>query len=270
MATMTHLPPAGTIEERSTHVLSVIKAFALLESLAAADGGLTLAETSKQNKMHASTAHRLLQTMIEIGYVRQDSRTRRYHLGARTFSLATPARWRTDIEEIALPIARRLADQVEETVRVDLADDTEVVSIVQVEPTKASRLFSSAGGRMPSYCTAGGKVLLANLPDAERGKALARLNLQSYTPNTITQPDDLEVELDRVRRRGYAIDDEEQDIGVRSVAAAIRNHSGGVVAAISVSGPTGRVTIHRLPELASLVQEAALQISSELGFTEQS
>jgi DNA-binding IclR family transcriptional regulator len=253
-------------EERSALVLSVIKAFGLLEAIAAAEDGLTLGEISKQNKLHASTAHRLLQTMIEIGYVRQDLRTRRYHLGARTYTLATPTRFRTDIEALAQPLLRRLAEQVEESARLYVLDGAEIVTLGQAEPPKASRLFSSIGGHMPAHCTAGGKALLAHLSPAALAEQLRQRPLVPCTPNTITHVDDLQVELDRIRRRGYAVDDEEQEIGVRCVAAVVRNHTGAAVAAVSISGPSGRVSVHHLTELALHVQETARLLSHEMGY----
>ena len=258
------MQPTAEPEERTGHVLSVIKAFSLLETIAGAADGLTLGELSKANKLHASTAHRLLQTLIEIGYVRQAARTRRYHLGARTFSLATPARWRADVEALALPFLRRLAEQVEEIVRLYVLDGGDIVTVGQAEPARASRVFSSIGGRMPAYCTAGGKVLLAHLPP-EQADMIGRLTLVPQTANTITQLDDLRVELDRIRRRGFAVDDEEQEIGVRCVAAIVLAPGNAPSAAVSVSGPAGRISVHRMAELAQWVQETAHLIAHELG-----
>lgn len=253
-------------EERSPLVLSVVKAFHLLETIAAHDSGLTLGELSKQNDLHPSTAHRLLHTLIEVGFVRQEPRTRSYQLGAKAFQLVTPARQRGDVASVAAPLLRQLAETVEETANLYVLEGVDVVHVAQSESPKAVRMMTSVGTRLPVYCSASGKALLANLPSAQSEALLAKLELVPHTPNTVTDLDELRVELDRIRRRGYAVDDEEQEIGVRCVGAAVRDHAGFPVTAISVSGPSGRITVHRLAELAHQVQACAAALSHALRF----
>ncbi len=268
MSTSTTTTTSTTPEQddRSPLVLSVVKAFNLLETVAATSGGLTLGELSKKNDLHPSTTHRLLHTLIEIGYIRQEARTRRYHLGSKSLNLVSPARQRIDVADLAADFLRELAEQVEETANLYIRDGDEVVHVSQSEAPKAMRIFTTVGTRLPIYCTASGKALLANLPAGELDFVLERLNLERHAPNTITQLDDLRVELSRIRRRGYAVDDEEQEIGVRGVGAVIRDHTAQPLAAISVSGPSGRISVHRLAELAQSVQVAAARISHELGY----
>jgi IclR family acetate operon transcriptional repressor len=253
------------VEERSSQVSSVLKAFGLLETIAAS-GGLSLSELSRRNDLHPSTAHRLLHTLIGIGYVRQDPATRRYLLGPRTaaIGLATPVNRHGALQEAAAPYLRRLAELVGESVNLYVLDGHEVVLLAQSGGPTAIRMFTSVGTRMPAYCTAAGKVLLANLPAPALAERVADLALMPRTPNTIVDPDDLLVELDRIRRRGYAVDDEEQEIGVRCVGAAIRPHAGDAVAAVSISGPTGRINVHHIADLAQRVQETATQIGQRL------
>lgn len=255
-------------EERSTQVHSVVKAFGLLETITSgAAAGLSLSELSKRNDLHPSTAHRLIQTLVAIGYVRQDPATRRYLPGPRVLALgqAAPPHRHDGLNRAAAPVLRRLAEQVGETVNLYVLDGGEVVHLAQSEGPSAIRMFTEVGTRLPAYCTASGKVLLANLPPPALGGLLGRLTLAPRTPNTIVDVDDLLVELDRIRRRGYAVDDEEQEIGIRCVAAAVRGPAGDAVAAISISGPTGRVNVHHIADLAQSVRGAAAELGRGLG-----
>lgn len=255
-------------EERSSLVHSVIKAFGLLETIGpASQGGLSLSELSRRNDLHPSTAHRLLHTLIVLGYVRQDPATRRYLPGPRVLAAgsAAPAQGHDDLGATAEPVLRRLAEEVGETVNLFVLDGLDIVHLAQSEGPAAIRMSTQVGTRLPAYCTAAGKVLLAHLPPQALRERVDRLHLAPRTPNTIVDADDLLVELDRIRRRGYAVDDEEQAIGVRSVAAAVRGRGGDTVAAVSVSGPAGRVNVHYIAELAQKVQVAAAQLAHDLG-----
>lgn len=251
--------------ERSPLVLSVLKALSLLETMAGKPDGLTLAELSKHNELHPSTAHRLLHTMLEAGYVRQEPRTRRYHLGSRVFRLASPARQRSDIEMLALPHVRALAEAVEETANWAVLEGTEVVYVSQAESPKSLRMLTLLGTRWPAHATASGKALLAYWPADEQSELLRQLSLHAQTPNTITEIDDLLVDLDRIRRRGYAVDDEEQAVGMRSIAAVVVDGAGMPLGAVSIAGPSGRLNVHRLTDVGSQVQATAAAIAKEVG-----
>jgi len=246
--------------ERSSLVRSVVKAFNILETIAAAPEGMALSQLSREDELHPSTAHRLLHTLVELGYVRQDPRTRRYLVGARALSLAQPIRQHSELARLAQPFLSRLSETVHETVNLLMLDGDAAVRIAQAVPP-ATVHMSSWGSRMPLYCTAGGKALLAHLDRAAQEQLLGTIALLPRTPNTITQLDDLRVELDRIRRRGYAVDDEEQELGVRCVAAAVLVPQLDVPAAVSVSGPSGRISVHRLAELARLVGQTAAAIA---------
>lgn len=243
--------------ERSSLVRSVVKAFSILETIAAAPDGMALGELSREDDLHPSTAHRLLHTLVELGYVQQDPRTRRYLVGARATDLAQPVRRHGERARLAQPLLARLSETVNETVNLLVLDGDTAIHLARSVPQAAVRMASSWGARLPLYCTAGGKALLANLEPALQEQLLSTIVLSRRTPNTITQLDDLRVELDRIRRRGYAVDDEEQELGVRCVAAAVLANGPDMLAAVSVSGPSGRVSVHRLAELARLVGETA-------------
>ncbi len=251
---------------RSNTVLSVIKALQLLETLAAAPAGLTLGELSRRNDLHPSTTHRLLHTLVEAGYVRQDPHDRNYHLGARGMNLAAAASRHTDVRALALPYLRQLTDTTEETVSLVIREGTEIVYIAQAESSNTVRTFTSIGARSPLYCTAGGKMLLAMLPHVKQNGLLDQIDFVRRTSNTLTDADMLRVELERIRRRGYAVDDEEFEWGMRCVAAAIQDRSGDAIAAVIISGPSTRISISRLTDLTQQVQQCVAEISAVMGY----
>ncbi len=128
------------------------------------------------------------------------------------------------------------------------------------------RIHSRIGAAVPLYCTAVGKVMLAYMPDDEREKVLPQLSLQCLTPNTVSNLQELDAELYRVRKNGYACDLEEHELHIRCVAAPIWDHDGSVNASLSITAPVVRMAVTRLRQLAPLIQTAGLQISRELGY----
>jgi DNA-binding IclR family transcriptional regulator len=252
--------------KRSNSVLSVLKALQLLETLANAHTGLSLSELSKRNELHPSTTHRLLHTLVEAGYVRQEASDRNYHLGAAAINLAMAASLHTDVRALAGPYLRQLADATQETASLVVLDGEEIVYIAQAESTNTVRTFNSIGTRVPAYASAGGKALLAHLSTAQQDAFWKTTEFVPFTANTLTDPESLEVELERIRRRGYAVDDEEYESGMRCIAAVVYDHAADVVAALMLSGPSTRITISRLTDLAQQVQACALEISRTLGY----
>jgi DNA-binding IclR family transcriptional regulator len=263
-ATTNHTPLAEG--KRSNSVLSVLKALQLLETLADARTGLSLSDLSRRNDLHPSTAHRLLHTLAEAGYVRQETSDRNYHLGAAAINLAIAASRHTDVRTLAAPYLRQLADTTQETASLVVLDGEEIVYIAQAESTNTVRTFNSIGTRVPAYASAGGKALLAHLPLAQQELSGTRGELAPFTTNTLTDPESLQVELERIRRRGYAIDDEEYERGMRCIAAIVHDHAAAVVAALMLSGPSTRITISRLTDLAQQVQACAAELSHVLGY----
>lgn len=251
---------------RSNMVLSVIKALQLLETLASASAGLALGDLSRRNDLHPSTAHRLLHTLVEAGYVRQDPTDRNYHLGSGSLNLAASAARHLDTAKIAAPLLRQLADSSQETAGLVVLDGSDAIYVAQAESNNTVRTSNSIGARLPAYANAGGKVLLAHLPPKQLTELLGETSLPSFTGNTLTDLDALHVEFERIRRRGYAVDDEEYESGMRCVAAIVHDHSGAAVASVILSGPSTRITISRLGDLVQQVQQVAREISRSLGW----
>ncbi len=242
------------------------RAVLILEALAAAEADLSLFELSERLDLHKSTIHRLLMVLERHHLVEKSAQTGRYGLGLKLFELGAKAIARLGIAERAHPHLKRLAGEAGETAHLCILDEGEVLYLEKVESAQTVRVPSSTGQRNPAHCTAVGKALIAYLSDEELEALVRAKGLRPRTRNTITSLADLRRELKGVRERGYAIDDEEIDEGLRCVGAPVRDHGGRVLASISIAGPAFRLTQTKLPGLASLVVRTANELSAELGY----
>mgnify|MGYP000633940747 CR=1 FL=1 len=247
---------------------SVGRALELLSCFAADTREWGINDLSRSLGLPRSAVHRLLLTLREWGYIEQDPISRKYRLGLRAVELGRAALARQDLRSVALPVMRELARRSRENVNLAVLDGMEIVYLERLESQQILRVALHPGARLPAHCTAMGKVLLASLPEEQLDRLLATSVLQRYTPKTVTDPDRLKQELRIVRRQGYAMADEELAIGVRSVAAPIRNREGEVVAAMNITGPTVRFKGRRIGELRRMVIEGARRISALLGYGE--
>lgn len=255
---------------RSPYQIQVLdRALAILEILSVGGRDFPLGEIAHRLELHKSTAHRLLMVLERHKLIERNASTGRYRLGLKLFELGTRAVSRLDLRERARPILERLVLETSETVHLCILDDTEVVYLDKVEPERSVRMSSSVGRRNPAYCTAVGKAILAHLPEEQVEAIVRKHGLKAMTANTITSFLELKSELASIRDRGYAIDNEEIEEGVRCVGCVVRNFSGGPVAAISVSGPAFRLTRQKVKSVSRPVIAAAHALSAELGFKEQ-
>ncbi len=216
--------------------------------------------------LHKSTLYRLLEVLRAHRLVELDTATGRYRLGLRLFELGMLVVNHLELTRCAQRPLDALVERTGETAHLGVLDGGEVVSIGRAESPHALRMPGAVGRRNPAHCTAIGKVLLAHLPEPEQRAHLASTPLRALTRRTLVRPDQLLRELRAVRQRGYAIDDEEIYPGVRCVGAAVRNHTGTVVAAVSVAGPTTRLPREHFPRFAAEVLKAADEVSRGLGF----
>ncbi|HHV58124.1 MAG TPA: IclR family transcriptional regulator [Firmicutes bacterium] len=246
-------------------VQSVNRALAILEALQAAGEGLGVTEIGTRVGLHKSTVYRLLATLARHGYVEQDPATERYSLGLKLVELGTAVLERLELRDLARPYLKRLMEASQEVAHLVVLQDGEVVYIDKVECPGPVKMYSQLGRRAPAHATAVGKVLLAFLPKAQVDAILAR-GLPRLTPHTITDPERLRRELRLIRERGYALDNEENELGIRCVAGPIFNHTGQVVAAFSISGLALRLLPAKLEELGGLVRETSREISARLGY----
>jgi DNA-binding IclR family transcriptional regulator len=251
-------------------VKSVEKACLLLEVVSDYPDGISITELADRVGMYKSTAHRLLNTLMRRGYIEQDRRTGRYKLGYTLLDLGMKLLSSIDLRREALPYLRELAVESNEVVHLALLDQGEMVYIEKVESSNTVRMHSRIGKRVPAHATGLGKVILAYLPRSETLAVIDRYGLPQLTERTITDRQAFLRCLDEVRKAGYAVDVEENEPGICCVAAPIWDHTGRVVAACSVSGPSLRMTPERMEELKPLVKETGLRISERLGWRPES
>jgi len=225
----------------------------------------SLAELCIALGLHKSTVHRLMMVLQQHRLVDKNPQTGRYRLGLKLFEFGSKAVAALDPRRHARPYLDRLQRELGETVFFCILDDGQVFYLDKVESQQSIRTACTVGSRAPAYCTAVGKAMLAELPDAEVNDIVRRWGLKAITANTITTAAALRAELRAVRSRGYAIDNEEKEEGLRCISAAVRGHSGKLFAAISASGPAFRITKGRIPEIGQLVMRAANDLSVEFG-----
>ncbi len=245
-------------------VQSVDRAVAAMEILAR-DGWVGVTEISRELDIHKSTVFRLLATLERRGVVEQHAETQKYRLGFAVLRFASSVRSSLDLVRAGRPTCDRLSREIDETVNLAVLEECDVVYIHQVNLSSSRVSADWLGSHTPAHCSATGKVLLAHLPDRQADGFL-RAPLQRYTSATITDPDRLRAELRDVRHAGYAAATEELEEGLNAVAAPVRGPDGTVVACVSVSGPSYRLEVEHLPEVATAVIAAAAEISRRLGF----
>jgi DNA-binding IclR family transcriptional regulator len=246
-------------------IRSVAHSLELVDALAPSEEGRGVTELSGMLRLAKSTVYRLLQTMVGHGYVVQDPNSGRYHLGLKFLELGGLVSNRLSILTIARPCLQRLMEATNETVHLGLLEGHEVVYADKIECLRTIRMYSRVGRRSPLHCTALGKALLAHQGEATI-QELLRARLEQRTARTITAPRALRVELQRVREKGYAEDNEEFEEGLRCLAAPVRDHTGIVVASVGVAGPAARFESARQLELIKLVKDAAEGLSTALGY----
>ena len=227
---------------------------------------LRLVEIAAATGLHKSTLYRLLEAMRAHRLIGLDETSGAWHLGMKLFELGSLAIERLELEKHAHPILDRLDDVSGETAHLCVLDGADVVYIAKVECTRTLRIPSAVGQRNPAYCTGVGKAILAHLAPDQLAAYVAATTLRPFTRKTLCSAVELRTNLRQIVALGYAIDDQEREDGVRCVAAPVRDHSGRVIAAISIAGPTMRVTKERVAELAAHVIRAANEISAKLGY----
>lgn len=244
---------------------SILRACGILKSLSGERGAFKLSELAGLLHLDRSTAYRILLSLENCGMVERNEKTGEYSLGLGAFEIGSAYLRRVDLVEVAKPIMADLAQKIQETVHLAVLSETEILYLDKVDSPRSVGVISKLGQRGPVYCTALGKVLLANLPPQDRARILAQIRFQPFTPRTITSRRKLVEELNRVHRQGYAQDFREIEEDVECIAAPIRDHLGNVVAALSVSGPQKKISTRKEKECIQLVTGAAGMISHKMG-----
>ncbi|MBC7723846.1 MAG: IclR family transcriptional regulator [Burkholderiaceae bacterium] len=251
-------------------VQSVDRALVILELLAA-DGELGVTEMAKTLDVHKSTVSRLVATLEEHGLVEQVSDRGRYQLGLGIVRLAGAARGRLDLVTESRGLTRALADTTGETVNLVVLSGTEALYLDQASSSSALQIHNWLGKRNPMYATANGRVLLAWLPAGAAAEILGHLasaagTFLAHTEHTVTDPVQLRAVLDEVRESGYSIVTDELELGLTAIAAPIRGASGTVIASLSISGPSFRLTADRLDAALEPLIATAAEISARMNY----
>ena len=260
--------PTGSGPGRNTSS-SLRRALSIVMFLAEDRGhprGATLTDLAAGLSLSKSTILRLLAPLREVRLVDQDTESGRYRLGPQNAFLGQVYLEQLDFRETAAPHLHELAEGIGETVHLVVFDPPEIVYIDKVESPQPVRMHSRIGSRQPAYCTAVGKAFLAHASPTVVDQVIAR-GMPRRTPATITTAERLRAELAAVRKRGYAIDDVENEEEIRCVAAPVFDHSGAVATAISVSGPASRVTRDRVAEIGESLLASTKALSERLGGT---
>ncbi len=227
-------------------------------------------EMARALGLHKSTTASLVSTLAANGFLSQNPDTRKYRLGLKLVERAFAMLDQVEIRQIAYPHLQELRNQWNETVNLGILDGPDMVYVERMLGTKALGMRSEVGRRAPAHSTGLGKAILSCLPLAQVRAFVERYGLPSITPKTITDPDTFFAELERTRERGYAIDDEENEIGGRCIAVPVFDHTGHPVAAVSVSAPTARLPLEDVPHVGAQVRETAKAISRGLGYLPRS
>ncbi|MGO9925221.1 MAG: IclR family transcriptional regulator [Mycobacterium sp.] len=226
---------------------------------------IRLSEATRYLGVAPSTAHRLLAMLAYRGFVRQDPASKAYLPGPSLTGVAFAIFGRIDIQRSATSIMRNLSEQLRESIHVGMLDGANVRFVAAVEGPAAVRVASRLGRTMPAHCTSTGKVMLAQLSQPELRQLLPDERLQRITSHSIASRTELEAELSRIRERGYAINREESEEGVASVAVSIPTRAPGLRLALNAAAPQNRLETTQYPSVAAALTKAAKEIGDQLG-----
>ncbi len=255
----------------SNLVQTIERTSLILDILGQSPQGLSIGQLSEKTGLPKGTTHRLLTSLAYFDHVRQDARTKNYHLGFKLVELGNLLLSQLDLRTEAHPYLIELAERTNETVHMVILDRGEVLYVDKVDAGQNAgglRMASMLGSRIPTHCSAAGKVMLAFLPEERVIEIVSDKGLPRRTENTITDFDELKAHLQHIREQGYALDDEENEKGIKCIGAPIRDQGGQVIAAISISVPGIRVrTDTLLTTYKDQVVETAMKISNKLGYS---
>lgn len=247
-------------------ISSVITTFKVIELFCQKKQALGVTEISKALSIDKPVVYRVLSTLQELGYVVQNPRNEKYWFSAKFVNVSSIILSQLDLRQKSLPPMRELTDKTGEVTHLAILEGWEVIYMEKIESPQLVRLDSWVGMRMPAYATALGKVLLAYSPREVSRSILENKKLVKLTRHTITNIEKLEQQFQEIKKKGSAIDDREQSEDVRCIAAPIKDHTGEVVAAISCSAPTNRMSLKRAEKLMPIVERAAMKISIAMGY----
>ena len=246
-------------------VQSLTRGLSILEALAETEGGLTLTDLAHRVQLPASTAHRLLSTLQRMGYVYQAGDLGLWYIGLQAFTVGSTFLANRDFVAQSHSYMRRLMEQAGETANLAILDGTEAVFIAQVQCHEMMRTLVKLGSRVPLHASGVGKAIFAALPDEQIDAILKVIGLPRITENTIVVPETMWAALRVIRQRGYSFDDEEHARSTRCVAASIFDEHAEPLGAISLAGPSSRLSDERIRQLGPIVAHTAEELTKKLG-----
>ncbi len=244
-------------------IQSIGKAFMILE-LIGQRKELGIAEMVNQLRWKKSTVHRIAATLEELGYLKQNPTTLKYRLSFKLFSLGNLTKTRINLHAAALPFLQKLQSHAGESIYLGVMDLNEVLYVEQMASQHILQPLVQVGSRAPLHCTAIGKVLLSELDREELRRIFRASGLKKFTPNTITSLKSLETALADIRKKGLALDNEEYHVGIRSIAAPVRDERLHIVAGVSIAGPTARLDLDALKRMSAVLKQTAESIGFSL------
>lgn len=248
---------------------SVEKVFQIIEIMAHSREPLRLQEIAMKVEMPASTTLRLINTLMSCGYANQDSNTLKYSLSLKFMQIGSFVSSQTSIRDIAHPHLLELSKKCKESVCLAIEQDMEVVYLDVIDgPDGILKITQRIGKIAPMHSTGVGKLMLLNYDLKQLGNMITAKGLVALTPNTITTKDELLKELEKIKDQGYALDNEECELGARCLSAGIKDYTGKNIAGISVSGPTTRMTMDYIDAIKNTVMDTAKKISEMLAYKE--
>lgn len=250
-----HLRTSSTLE----------RALFLLEFIASTDGKIGVRELAESVNLPKSTTHRILDTLLQTGFVEQDPNTEKYFIGLKAIEIGMSGLRKVDLVETSIPYLKELTLSTSQTAFLAVYNEGEIVYLYKSEGTSSVITNANLGTRSPVHCTGLGKAILAYFPLEEVEKIISEKGLKKYTHTTITDSQEFLQELSNIRHTGVAFNNEEHDDGLSSIAAPIFNLTGNVVASISVAGLTNRISEDQR-NIAMLIKEKGSLISKRLGF----
>jgi IclR family KDG regulon transcriptional repressor len=246
---------------------SIIKALDILEKFQT-HNTLGITRLAELTNLSVPTTYRITRILVTKGYIRQTKKGGKYCLGSKLFGFLSAYKDTIKIGEIALPFLESISQSVGESINLAIPDGNQAIYIENIAATHQLQIFTRTGNRVPLYCTGIGKVFLAYLPDRKVEELIGN-NMNSRTFKTITDINILKKDLVKVKEKGLAVDDEENELGVRCIAAPIKDSYDDVIAAVSISVPTVRLSIKKLISMGPLLKDCALQISREFGYCKE-
>ena len=250
---------------------SVEKALQIIEIMMKEPEAMRLQDIALKAEMPPSTALRMINTLLVYGYVNQDPDTLRYSLSLKFAQVGSAVSSRFSLSKIAHPLLVELSQRCQESCCLAVEENMELIYTDVVDgPDNMLRIMQRIGKKAPLHSTGIGKLLLLNYSNRQLNELIATKGLTALTPNTLVSREALVERLEQIRAQGYALDDEECELGARCVAAPVRDYTGKVVAGVSISGPVSRLTKERIQVIIPVVQETANRISKLLAYSEES